>query len=112
MCDLLLIARKHVNNLCTHINVGEILYRLGMKINNTSKFLISTGDSKPLKWYIETTKKIMESKSECIYSTNTPHGISSNPSDLWEQIGYWPRVTFSEGIKKILELKHDDKTKN
>ena len=86
-------------------DVGEILYRLGAYINSTCKFIISTGDSKPLKWYIETTKEMMNSKSKCNYSMETPHGISSNPSNQWHQINYHPEVSFSEGIRKILDVK-------
>ena len=69
-----------------------------------------SGDSKPLKEYIEQIYEVTNSKSKLIfgsllYPTNGIVNLNPDISKLIRETGWFPKVSFQEGIEKIIKSK-------
>ena len=94
-------------------DAGEYLYRLGEYVKEDGVFCIANGCSRPLKDYIFDVGAIMN-KTHLIHLASTgdgdpSYGLVSDTSALEQATLYKPRVSFSEGIKVIIDYKTKEK---
>lgn len=88
-------------------DAGKIFYLIGEKVCENKIYRIASGQSKPLKEYIIELKDIFG--EDLVYkfaeATNEKNVVSLQVevSDLMEDIGYSPQITFKEGAEKIIK---------
>lgn len=95
-------------------DAGVIFYKLGMNVCENKVFRIASGKSMPLKWYIEEIRNGIGWLTECEYENkeNSPLlGFQVNTEDLEKLINYKAEISFTEGIKDVVEYRKKLKSK-
>jgi nucleoside-diphosphate-sugar epimerase len=101
---------------CTHIydylfedDTGRALFLLGEKGINGKVYCLGSGIGKPLKEYLEIIKNMINPDYICGYG-EIPYTDKSiryhcaDVSDLTDDVGFVPEISFKEGIKKIIQV--------
>lgn len=89
-------------------DVAEAFYLLGLKGIKNKGYLIGSGKAKPLKEFIKEIYDVAKATSKPIFgetASNTaylPLNIF-NTSNLFSDVGFRPKYSFSEGIKKTID---------
>ena len=95
-------------------DAGVIFYKLGMNVCENKVFRIASGKSMPLKWYIEEIRNGIGWLTECEYENkeNSPLlGFQVNTEDLEKLINYKAEISFTEGIRDVVEYRKKLKSK-
>lgn len=89
-------------------DVAKIMYLLGVTPTAQGIYNIASGESRPLKEFIFEMRELLGSKSELMFGA-VPYGddgyVSFDPvvNRIKEDLNWKCKVSFSEGIKKILK---------
>lgn len=88
-------------------DVAKALYLLAAKGRDGEIYVIGSGESKPLKEYLETVRDIVSPGAklglgEVPYSDSTVMHLACDISKLKEDTGYTPDVSFEEGIRRTV----------
>lgn len=86
-------------------DVGEALYFVGEKASGTKVYCLGSGQSRVLKDYIESVQDIINPEMELgfgdiPYKEGVKYGFCPDISDLVEDTGWQPCISFEEGIRK------------
>lgn len=90
-------------------DAANAFYLVGCdKENNEKTYCLGSGKSAPLKYYIEKVYELCNSKSEiCFgaipYSRNQVMFLQADISELTNDTGFVPRISFESGIKELLD---------
>lgn len=89
-------------------DAGEAFYEIGEKAVGNKVYCLGSGQSKPLKEYIQTMGRIVNPNiplgiGDLPYPQNTVMNLCADISDLEKDTGWKPKTEFSLGIRKILE---------
>jgi nucleoside-diphosphate-sugar epimerase len=101
---------------CTHIydylfedDTGRALFLLGQKGVDGKIYCLGSGIGKPLKEYLEIIKNMINPDYICGYG-EIPYTDKSiryhcaDVSDLTDDVGFVPEISFEEGIKEIIRI--------
>ena len=91
-------------------DAGKIFYLLGEKDVPGGVYCVASRDTRPLKEFILEMKEIYGVGAECEFAPPSDVPMVSLDPDitgLVSAIGWEPKTTFSEGIKKIIESEKD-----
>lgn len=86
-------------------DVGQIFYLIGKKIREHKIYRIAYGQSRKLREFVEIVAQKMNAEDLCVFNQPTiqnPLGLEADVEDLYKDIQYYPRVTFEEGIQKMI----------
>ncbi|MBO4330937.1 MAG: NAD(P)-dependent oxidoreductase [Oscillospiraceae bacterium] len=88
-------------------DVAEALYLIGEKGRAGSFYAIGRGDNRPLREYIEEIRDIIDPSlplgiGEVPYKGEGLPGSCIDLTDLRRDTGFEPRVSFSEGIRRVI----------
>lgn len=88
-------------------DVADAFYLVGNKVYKHAEYNISSGVSKPLKRYIEIIRDIIDKDAvlgfgEKEYPTNPIMNMDVDISNLIEDTGWKPKISFEQGIINIL----------
>jgi len=86
----------------------EALYLIGLYGKKGSIYPIGTGKSRPMLYYVETIKELMDKNinlriGELPYKTNRVDNSIVDISKLQNDTGFTPKYTFKQGIIKTIE---------
>ena len=86
---------------------AQAFYKIAKKGQNGSIYTIGSGNAMPLKNYIEIIRDIINPNFEIgfgrlEYNQNQVMFLHAEIMDLIKDTGFEPKITFNEGIKKIL----------
>jgi len=99
---------------CTHIwdylyedDVGRALFAIGEKGLNGKVYCLGSGIGKPLKEYLEIIKNIVNPTytpqyEKIPYAEKSIKYLCADISELTNDTGWKPEISFEEGVKKIL----------
>ncbi len=89
-------------------DIGDALYLLGKKCEKSKVYCVANGNALPLKEYIDIIKEVVDPSAELGYGeislpNNPIMNLEVDVSRLKADVGWVPKVEFSDGIKKIYE---------
>lgn len=102
-------------NYLNERDAGEIFYRLGDAIEETSEYRIANDTSKPLRSYIEEIANLLKADNLCRFSENDGsklYGLETTDDNLFAKIGYRPKISFISGINEVIESKRQERKLN
>ena len=122
------LIHKLINNETPNLTKGEqiwdylynedaanIFYLLGEKGVDGKTYVVGSGEGRKISSYVNEIKKIVNDKANINfgaipYSEKQVMHLVADVSDLNNDLGFIPQVTFSEGIKKIVgDIKYGKK---
>lgn len=86
-------------------DAGKIFYLLGERVGDDKVYCIANGAYRPLKEFIYEMKDAFGPGAECEFAAEPGElaaGLQPDASDLFLDIAYRPKVTFREGIQKMI----------
>ena len=102
-------ASRQMWNYLYESDAGEVCYRLGCEDVDTGTYLVANTESKPLKDYIRTLMDSygVNAKAEFEDDELPKPGLDVDIRKTIKAIGYTPRVSFKDGITKMIQAKKD-----
>lgn len=93
-------------------DAGEAFYLLAKNGKNNQVYNISSGESKPLKFFVEQILNIL--KKDIIVNfgaiKNTKsNNLRSSTEKIKNDTGFYPKISFEDGIKTIIKYKENCK---
>lgn len=100
-------AATQMWNYLYESDAGMMFYLMGERVYKDSVFRVASAKSRPLREYIQSVAQIMNAEHLCSYAVsdeqNNMYGIETCDENLFSEIKYEPKVTFEQGIKKMIE---------
>lgn len=93
-------------------DTARALLLLAQKGFDNKTYIISTGESKPLKEYIKIVRDNINPDSELGFGKieqNVLLNLKSDISDLKKDVGFVPKTSFEEGIKETIKWQSEKK---
>lgn len=89
-------------------DAGEAFFLIGEKATGINFYCLGSGQSYPLKQYVQKMKEVTKSKSELgfgdiPYVGEKPRGMCADITMLQKDVGWYPKTSFEEGILKEVE---------
>ena len=89
-------------------DAGEAFFLIGEKATGINFYCLGSGQSYPLKQYVQKIKDVTKSKSELgfgdiPYVGEKPQGMCADIITLQRDVGWYPKTSFEEGILKEVE---------
>ena len=88
-------------------DAGMMFYLLGKMSVEEGVYCIASNETKPLKEYIEEMRDSYPGRAECVFDKNAPGKVVTLDVDITKTtkaINYVPKVSFNEGIKRVIEF--------
>lgn len=97
-------------NYLNEQDAGEVFFRLGNMVDESGEYRIASETNIPLKDYINVIENIMGAKGLCMFANENdeadkPYGINTCDRKLFRDIDYWPKVSFEQGIRDVIEYR-------
>lgn len=100
-------AATQMWNYLNEHDAGMIFYLLGEKENAKGIYCVAHPESKPLRNYIQQLRDAFGETAECKFAQSSANlvGLNADVSKLVSDIGFYPKVSFDEGIKEMIEYR-------
>lgn len=86
-------------------DAGKMFYLFGKNVSKSDDYMVASGKSMPLKWYIEELRKCFTYETKCMYAQEIEQSqlsLNVDMKDSKEILGYVPQVEFSDGIRRMI----------
>lgn len=87
-------------------DAGRAYYLIGEVSGGSKVYRLASGESRPLYEYIEAVKRLTGSRSELVYGVipepGQPVNLNVTIGDLTADTGFVPRISFEEGIRRLI----------
>lgn len=98
---------EHIWDYLYSEDAGRALYLLGEKLVGNKVYCLGSGQGRPLKEYIEIIKNLVNKDAnigigDIPYKNGIPSPMNADISELTKDTGFIPKISFEEGIKRLL----------
>ncbi len=106
-------AATQMWNYLNEHDAGRIFYLLGICKGVSGIYCVANPESRRLREYIEEMASMFGDSAKCVFAPedpgNKPVSLNADVEKLLADTGFTPRVSFSDGIKEVIEFRKTGK---